>query len=647
MAPGSSLGIVEAEIYNTGVPTPEDCTPLRSDDFNGGSLSSAKWTFRHPTTPASGENAPEVVDGKLRLRAVQGELPDGNISFVGQPLPPGDHWTVTTKLDFNPNAGWQHAGLMLYADNNNYARLTFTRSNANGQRFFELVSYVNGTRSQSAQGNISANHGNTAFVRLQRIGNQLSARYQAVGASFHTQGGVWLPQEKSQMSNFLGSVNLTTNTRVVEGAVIGPYAGGGVAGTNPVAEFDYFQVGPDDELALCGVDVTAPVSTAGLDPAVPDGNNGWYRTAPTVNIVASDDLDAEPDIEYRLADSGGFTGYTAPFTDNREGSSLMLQHRATDAAGNSAWVKTVNWKRDATAPVTEIEYVPEPVPLIVGTLPRELPDGSYSAAYSYRFDVEASDSLSGVESTEYCIGTHESPCDPEWPVEDGEIVIGGIGHHLVRYRSVDAAGNVEETREFSVRIVQHPHDLHVVGLPDTVKFGGPVSFFIDTDLGFEPLYDLPLEFVVNGDCTLEPAGDPIPDTGWPMRLVPHGAGSCTFTAHHPGAYDVIAPAESEPFTVTIGKAKPDVSVKISPKKVKSGKKLTVKVQVKAPGIVGGKVKVKVGGKSKTVKVNNAGKGTLKIKVKGKKGKKLKVQATYAGNGNLASAKSKVVKATFK
>ena len=249
MVPRNSFGIVEAELYDTGV-TRETCAPLRSDEFAGAALDSARWDFVHPTTPASGPDAPAIAGGELLLPTLPGEIDDGGpVSFVGQELPAGEHWSVTAKLTLGHTDGWQQAGLVLYADDDDFIRLSFTRDDDGGnagQRFFEVVSVRGGERQQGPQTAISADHTDTVLVRLTRVGDEIVPRFSTGGGAFFTaQGGIWFSQDSGAQSSFHGGAELDAAGLTGPAARVGPYAGGGGDGPHPQAAFDWVRVGPE------------------------------------------------------------------------------------------------------------------------------------------------------------------------------------------------------------------------------------------------------------------------------------------------------------------------------------------------------------------------------------------------------------------
>jgi hypothetical protein len=87
------------------------------------------------------------------------------------------------------------------------------------------------------------------------------------------------------------------------------------------------------------VDMSAPVTTAALDPAP---NSHGVNTSPvTVTLAATDALSGVDKTYYRLGSSGEYTQYSSPFTLSTEGTTEVWYY-STDKAGNpEAAQKTV------------------------------------------------------------------------------------------------------------------------------------------------------------------------------------------------------------------------------------------------------------------------------------------------------------------
>jgi regulation of enolase protein 1 (concanavalin A-like superfamily) len=210
-------------------PDPEEpapaCAPLRSDEFTGTAVNTARWTTVRGT--------PTVGGGSVILPIINGDIDGANagaISYLGQAAPAGA-WTATTKVTLEQDNEWQYAGLLLHVDDDNYSKLAFTK-HSNDSRFLEFWSETGGSRTGHG-GNVTvpAAFGNTVYVRLAASGTQLTASWSA-------DGDTWTP---------IGTGPLKT------GAKIGPVAAGDTDAENKTAAFDWFRITPDDPPADPGL----------------------------------------------------------------------------------------------------------------------------------------------------------------------------------------------------------------------------------------------------------------------------------------------------------------------------------------------------------------------------------------------------------
>ncbi|MDD5489446.1 MAG: Ig-like domain-containing protein [Candidatus Moranbacteria bacterium] len=96
-------------------------------------------------------------------------------------------------------------------------------------------------------------------------------------------------------------------------------------------------------------DKTIPEVSLSIDPANPDGDNGWYVSKPTVTLAASDkNFDK---IEYQLdSKTGTWNVFAAPLeiVDGEH----VVYYRSLDLAGNVSDIGAKNVKADTAAPVT-------------------------------------------------------------------------------------------------------------------------------------------------------------------------------------------------------------------------------------------------------------------------------------------------------
>ena len=96
------------------------------------------------------------------------------------------------------------------------------------------------------------------------------------------------------------------------------------------------------------LDLTAPAINISLDPATPDGANGWYISPVTVHFACSDGL------------SGLASACPADVVLNSDGSGQSASGTVTDAAGNSASASVTDINIDLIAPAITGSKAPGP-----------------------------------------------------------------------------------------------------------------------------------------------------------------------------------------------------------------------------------------------------------------------------------------------
>jgi len=162
--------------------------------------------------------------------------------------------------------------------------------------------------------------------------------------------------------------------------------------------------------------VVAPTVAVALSPAAPDGDAGWYRTAPiTATVTAAPAVGTT--IETRTG-GGSWVAYSAPVAIGADGVH-QLDARATAADGQVSDVVPVEVRLDATAPVV-----------------------SAAASAARQVVVSAADATSGVASIEYRTGA-------DWALYTGPVSVGA-GAADVSFRATDVAGNVSEVGSLHV-----------------------------------------------------------------------------------------------------------------------------------------------------------------------------------------------------
>jgi hypothetical protein len=135
--------------------------------------------------------------------------------------------------------------------------------------------------------------------------------------------------------------------------------------------------------AFADRDQEAPVTTAAINPAGPNGSNGWYTSDVTVSLTATDDASGVAKTEYSLDGGTTWLTYTAPVTFSQD-AKYTVSYRSTDNAGNVEAAKIISFKRDSTAPnitVTNLVY------------------GNYNDSLDVTPVITLDDNLSGVDAS--------------------------------------------------------------------------------------------------------------------------------------------------------------------------------------------------------------------------------------------------------
>jgi len=187
------------------------------------------------------------------------------------------------------------------------------------------------------------------------------------------------------------------------------------------------------------VDGAAPTTASGLSGTA--GSGGWYTSAVSVSLSATDDLSGVEQTRYRL-DGGSWTTYGSAFQISTDGSHTV-DFNSTDRAGNWEPLKSTSVKVDRTAPTSS------------HALSGTLVNGTYYLA-PVTVTLSASDATSGVASTRYRLdgGT--------WEPYSSAISVSVNGTHVLEYDSTDIAGNSESTKQA----------VFAIGVPPS----GPMSF---------------------------------------------------------------------------------------------------------------------------------------------------------------------------
>ncbi|WP_405144117.1 ThuA domain-containing protein [Sphaerisporangium sp. NBC_01403] len=206
------------------------CLTGKSDGFDGVALDRSRWTVL-------GENQDlRVAGGALHIPTALADIYGTNNTpipnLVLQPTPNGA-WQATAKLTIAAKDAYQQAGLILYGDDDNYAKMVIQGRNTNdpAARIFQFIREEAGVPNEVAASNtanLGAGFPNTAYVRLASNGTTLTASYSADGLTWTA-----MPQTDKAMAGIV-------NPRI-------GLASFASTGNRPVidAAFDWFQLTPD------------------------------------------------------------------------------------------------------------------------------------------------------------------------------------------------------------------------------------------------------------------------------------------------------------------------------------------------------------------------------------------------------------------
>ncbi|TDB75510.1 ThuA domain-containing protein [Micromonospora sp. KC723] len=198
------------------------CFGARSDDFTGTKLDKTRWS-----AVIRENQAYSVHDGSLLLPTAAGDLYGGRndaTNIVLQPAP-GGAWQATTKVTLATTADYQQAGLIVYGDDDNYAKLNLLHS---GGRRVEFIRETAGSpRNEGADSAAAPTGSDTLYLRLSSDGNTLTAAFSADGQTFTPVGRAAALTGITTPKVGLFAMNGGTTAPVVDAA------------------FDWFQVSPD------------------------------------------------------------------------------------------------------------------------------------------------------------------------------------------------------------------------------------------------------------------------------------------------------------------------------------------------------------------------------------------------------------------
>lgn len=388
---GKAAGADQIEVafdYVRDLDAAEPCDPVKrtaDDEFDGTALDACRWTVVNPDP-----SKVSVADGKLTIRTMDGDFfgtNNGTVKNILTTDQTGDTWNLQTKLHGTFTKQWQQAGIINYVDPKNWVKAVVISAGTSGKVRIQLASEINDVSTEKIV-NIDLPASGDYLLRLARDGSTYSLTYSV------DDGETWHAGEAA-----------VTNAAVANGKV-GLLAIGPNAGADQIdVVFDHIKEAPD---------TTKPELTVTTTPGAPDGDNAWFTGPVTLEAAATDDAETAPVVE---VDTGaGWGVYSGPLAFADDGTT-SVKVRARDAAGNEAETVTKVIKIDATAPVSSANVDEE----------------------ARSITLKAADATSGVARTEYALDD-----EADYTAYDGAVEVDGE-MHTVSFRSVDKAGNVEES----------------------------------------------------------------------------------------------------------------------------------------------------------------------------------------------------------
>jgi hypothetical protein len=139
-------------------------------------------------------------------------------------------------------------------------------------------------------------------------------------------------------------------------------------------------------------DNTPPITTHTLEPATPDGDNGWYVSDVEVRLIATDDMSGVKEIKYKISSGSTQTisGDIGTFVVDLDAENLAIEYWAIDNVGNEESHHTFSIDIDQTEPLIDCYYEWEYIDKENGT-------------YLFIFNVTATDVTSKMNRVEFIV----------------------------------------------------------------------------------------------------------------------------------------------------------------------------------------------------------------------------------------------------
>jgi hypothetical protein len=211
-------------------------------------------------------------------------------------------------------------------------------------------------------------------------------------------------------------------------------------GTYTIYYYGIHQTGQKTPTASTTVYVSgneAPQTSITLNPSSPDGNDGWYRSAVTAMLSATDP-DGDATTTYYRIDDGDWNEYTWPFTV-REHDQHTISYYSVDTEGNEETPHSKTVKIDGDAPEITL-HKPGGNLYIFNREIMPLPRGRTIIIGQISIEATVTDpATSGVDSaTLYLDGTAKGMFQEDISYVLDETL---FGEHTITIEAYDVAGN--------------------------------------------------------------------------------------------------------------------------------------------------------------------------------------------------------------
>ena len=188
-------------------------------------------------------------------------------------------------------------------------------------------------------------------------------------------------------------------------------------------------------------DTTPPITTHSLDPATPDGENGWYVSDVNVTLNATDDMSGVKTIFYRIGDGPvrKIQGDNGSFLIDEDYDNLSIEYWAIDNAENEEIHNTFFIDMDQTVPNIDLTYKIKVKPISFNLIKNNVIKG-----WTIILNATATDGMSGMERVEFYLNNvlQDAVYGPG-PYYTWSFIYYGNISITMRANAYDNAGNMQ------------------------------------------------------------------------------------------------------------------------------------------------------------------------------------------------------------